>query len=186
MAIVNPVPGAIVRLVLLVAIVGIILGVTLSGIEMLNPKMSAAKQQQISEQTRHRAALNAIEEQKATEEHRLEMERLRRRLEIELAIREVSGYALTIAGALALVILSVGVTVFLARYSRRWSGLSGAMDEDKWKSKAYRDARIQIARENELRHRRAMLAGERNGDDGHWTGRICLDELVPEFSEAGQ
>jgi cytochrome c-type biogenesis protein CcmH/NrfG len=179
MAVINAFPNAIVGLVIVVVIIGIVLGLAVSGTDLLNPKTSAAKRDELAEKIRHEAELNRLEEQRIAAEIERENEHRQQKMELDLKLWPIRVYALT-AGAMALVIVAIGVAILLARLGYRWSGLAqqtsrptADQNEDVWKVRAYRDTRIQMARDNERYSREALSPKPvtqdqfASGDDGH-------------------
>jgi hypothetical protein len=102
----------------------------------------------MTEEARHLAAVNRLREQ-----------RLVRRAELVLRLQEILGHVLIAVGALATMVLAVGMAVLLARLGHRWAGASQRSSTDDWATKAYRDARIQMARANERHWREAQSPG---------------------------
>jgi len=175
MTVSSSITNAVVVLVIVIVVIGLLLGVAVSGSDWVNPKTAEAKWEQINEQTRHQQALNELEESRLEQQIAFEIERQRARQEAELKLiqrgtdvklkaMEIREQALTGAGVVAVAILSVGVAAMLGLLGYRWSGMgqpgsrsATALSEDNWKSKAYRDARIEIARANEV-HDRTVVA----------------------------
>jgi hypothetical protein len=185
MAVLNSVTGALVRLVVIVAFVGAILGLAISGTEVLNPKTSVAKQRQIEEQTRHQATINVLQEQQMAEETKAKLERRKRQAELELEMRQIRGYVIAASGGLALVIISVGLAILLVRLGRRWisvpqktSDSSSEQRWDPWKSQAFRDARIREARAKERELRRRLDRQPKTRSDSYWPTRISVREPI--------
>jgi len=156
MAVVKSVTGALVVLVIVVAVVGAGLGLASSGTDILNPRTSTARELQMAEQTRHQAAMNVLQERKVADELRLELDQRRRQSEFDLQLRLTRGRVTAIAAGLALVILAIGVAALLAGFGRRWAVIptqssagSSARNENLWENRAFRVAMIQLARQRE-------------------------------------
>jgi hypothetical protein len=172
MTLTSSITSAVVVLIIVVVVIGLVLGVALSGTDVLNPQSSEAERDRVYEDTRHEREMNLIEERERA-----------RAMEIKLALLPIREYALVAAEVLALVIVAVGLTVLLVKLGYRWPGLAqqaprsiADQTEDAWKAKAYRDARIQLARENEQHFREAFppqpvaQAPSVAGGDGHHPG----------------
>jgi hypothetical protein len=149
-------------MVVVLIIVGAVLGLALAGNDLLNPHRSAAEQRSMDVETAHKATLNQLKEQKIAAENELEIAYARRRQEQNLKLLQVRDHGLTLAAALALVILALGGAVFLARVGdiglrqARPAARGAGKGEDVWQSQAYRQARIQAARANERYFREAF------------------------------
>ena len=172
MTLTSSITNAVVVLIVVVVVIGAVLGLTASGTDLLNPQTSMAKQRQIDAETAHMTELNRIAEQKLEEENRIEAELQKRKADLELTLLPIREYLFTAAQVFAVVIVAIGVAFLLARLGYRWSGI-GDQAEDVWKVQAYRDARIQLARENERHFRGAFppqpvaQAPSVAGGDGH-------------------
>ena len=172
MTLTSSITNAVVVLIIVVVVIGLVLGVAISGTDVLNPRSSEAERDRVYEDIRHVRAMNLIKEQEGT-----------RVMEIKLALLPIREYALAAAEVLALVIVAIGLTFLLVKLGYRWSGLAqqasrstADQTEDVWKVQAYRDARIQLARENEQHFREAFppqpvaQAPSVAGGDGHHPG----------------
>jgi NADH:ubiquinone oxidoreductase subunit 3 (subunit A) len=162
MTLTSSITNAVVILIIVVVVIGVALGVAISGADLLNPRSSEAERDRVYEVTRHEREMNLLEEQESA-----------RAVEIKLALLPIREYALAAAEALALVIVAVGLAFLLIKLGYHWSSQTG----DVWKEKAYRDTRIQLARENERYFREAfsappvVQAPPIAGGDGHRPGR---------------
>jgi predicted PurR-regulated permease PerM len=187
MTLTSSITNAVVILIVVVVIVGVVLGLFMSGSDLLNPTMSAAKQRRMDEETQHLAQMNWLEEQKLVEKNRIDIEHARQKAELSLVLLRIREYALTAAGALALVIVAIGTAILLAGLGYRWSRAAPQaahpitiQSEDAWRSRAYRDARIQEARLRERQRRQApssqptMQDQSAFGNDGRQPERIPL------------
>jgi predicted PurR-regulated permease PerM len=121
MTLTSSITNAVVILIVVVVIVGVVLGLFMSGSDLLNPTMSAAKQRRMDEETQHLAQMNWLEEQKLVEKNRIDIEHARQKAELSLVLLRIREYALTAAGALALVIVAIGTAILLAGLGYRWS-----------------------------------------------------------------
>lgn len=166
MTVSSSITNAVVVLVIVIVVIGLLLGVAVSGSDWVNPSTAEARQNQIDEQTRFQQARHDLDIawQKAVQEAELKL--LERETEVKLEAMTIREQALTSAGVVAVAILSIGMAAMLGLLGYRWSGLSQqgshsatTASKDAWKSRAYRDARIAIARENEA-HFRAAVARE--------------------------
>jgi hypothetical protein len=159
----SSITNAVVVMVVVLIVVGTILGLALAGNDLLNPHRSAAEQRLMDVETAHKANVNQLEERKIAAENELKIEYARRKQEQSLTLLQVRNYGLTLAAALALVILALGGAVFLARIgnialgrARPATPLVAGQGEEMWQSLAYRQARIEAARTNERYFREAF------------------------------
>lgn len=173
--------SAIVVVAIVVLIVGAVLGLALSGSELLNPIKGKAERNRMEVETAHLAQVYWLEEQRQVEANELELEHQRQRLELERLFLSIRNSVLIGAAAVGLVIVAIGVAVLLVRLGDRWSVqaqqaavAAPGPSEDAWRARAYRDARIEMARENERllwearlreRAREARPAAANNGRD---------------------
>jgi len=166
MSAIKSIAGAIVKLIIVVAIISMALGFAAAGSEVLNPKTSAAKQreidkdtqfkaqvhaiqlEQMTEQVQHQARADSLLEQKLTKEYELDVEYHRRKVERGLELWSIRERVFTAAGALALVIVALGVSIFLVKFGSRWSSPphTAVQSENDRKSQADRKARMLAAR----------------------------------------
>jgi hypothetical protein len=191
MAVTNSITGALVKLVVVVIVVSVALGITMSGTDLLNPKTSAARQremdaatqhqvqldalqeQQLTEQIRHQAQNNLFEEQKLAAKNQLDVEYHERKVKLGLELFAIREYVLTAAAALSLLIVSIGVSVLLFRLGQRWAKppRHAFQGEVAWQALADRNARILAAwaRERQFREAFAQPATQGQtvpGEDG--------------------
>lgn len=159
MTLTSSITNAVVVMIIVVVIIGLILGLALAGNDLFNPTRSVGKKEQVTEDIRHDRALNTIKEDR----ERAKNDHLGQKMELELEFLPTRNRILTAAGALALVIVAVGVAILLIKLGDRWSSpvrqvapLTADQEEAVWKIRAYRDARIQAARANERHFREAF------------------------------
>lgn len=171
MTLTSSVTNALVVLIVVIVVFGVILGFAVSQNDLLNPKTSAASQRRIDEDTRHLTQVHHLEEQKQAKQDELEIEYNRQKAQLSLRLLPLRESAFAVAGAFGLLVVTSGTAILLVGLGYRWSGI--AKSRDVWSSRAYRDARIQMARANE-RHLRqavvpALVARDQSvsGDDGH-------------------
>jgi len=164
MTISNSITNAVVVMIVVIVIVGIVLGLALSRNDLLNPTTSAAQQRRSDVETAHQAQVYWLAEQKQARANELELEHQRQRLELERAFLSIRNSVLIGAAAVGLVIVAIGVAILLVRLGDRWSvqaqqpATAGPKPmEEVWKVQAYRDARIEMAREKERLLREARL-----------------------------
>jgi hypothetical protein len=156
--------SAIVVVAIVVLIVGAVLGLELSDSELLNPITGEAERNRMEVETAHLAEVYWLEEQRQAQVNELELGHQRQKLELERAFLSIRNSVLIGAAAVGLVIVSIGVAILLAKLGDRWSVqaqqaavVAPGPSEDVWKARAYRDARIRMARENERLLREARL-----------------------------
>jgi predicted PurR-regulated permease PerM len=156
MTLTSSITSAVVALIVVVVVIGAILGLALSGTDLLNPKTSAAEQYRMDAQTDHQNRMNSLEEEKQAKKDKIEIDYFERKAKRSLELLSVREYTLTAAAAFALVMVAFGATFFLIRLGHRWSEvaqqaahLNASQNKDVWKSRAYHDVRIQMARANE-------------------------------------
>jgi uncharacterized protein YneF (UPF0154 family) len=175
MTITSSITNAVVVMIIVVVIVGTLLGFSVSKSELLNPVTSEANREWMEEETRHSQQLHQLEEHILTQEMELELaqtraeyaarlESLQKESELALTLRRTREKALTGAAVVAVAIVAVGVAVLLGLVGYRWTAPrqmaarpAADPNKDVWRSRAYRDARIEIARDNEVRSRTTLL-----------------------------
>jgi hypothetical protein len=114
MTLTSSVTNALVGLIVVVVVIGVILGLALSGIDIFNPRTSAAAERQMNERTDYLAQMNALDA--------IEIDYNKRKTELGLRLLPFREYVLTIAAGLALVALASGVAVLVAGLGVRLAG----------------------------------------------------------------
>jgi hypothetical protein len=122
MTLTSSVTNALVGLIVVVVVIGVILGLALSGIDIFNPRTSAAAERQMNERTDYLAQMNALEAEKQVELDAIEIDYNKRKTELGLRLLPFREYVLTIAAGLALVALASGVAVLVAGLGVRLAG----------------------------------------------------------------
>ena len=156
--------SAIVVVAIVVLIVGAMLGLALSGSELFNRSEAEAERNRMEVETEHLAEVYWLEEQRLAEANELEREHQRQKLELERLFLSIRNSVLIGAAAVGLVIVALGAAMLLVKLGERWlvqaqqaAVAAPGPSEDLWKARAYRDARIEMARENERLLREARL-----------------------------
>jgi hypothetical protein len=163
MTISNSITNAVVAMIIVIVIVGTVLGLALSRNDLLNPTTSAAEQRRTDVETAHLAQVYWLAEQMQAEANELELEHQRQKRDLERAFLSIRNSVLIGAAAVAMVVVAIGVSILLVKLGNRWSvqaqrpaaAIPGPIEEV-WKVRAYRDARIEMARDRERRLRKAV------------------------------
>ncbi|KPL20467.1 MAG: hypothetical protein AMJ93_11885 [Anaerolineae bacterium SM23_84] len=188
--------SGLIGIVLVVAIIAATAGWALCDSDLLNYNTSAAaaraQDQKTQEQTQRAAidlqyyeAIQATRIQAEQEKLRLELEARQRELdqnlayqhkrtERELELARLTRYVLLAVGSLAILIMSIGPTVFLIQHSHSRSLVARAEAEAAqtalWHIPAWRVEQIRRAREREIRERETAMgqqAIERSATGGN-------------------
>jgi hypothetical protein len=114
MTLTSSITNALVGLIVIVVVIGVILGLSLAGIDIFNPRTSAALERQMDERTDYLAQVNALEIKKQAELDTIEINYNERKAELGLRLLPFREYVLTIALGLALVALAAGIAVLMA------------------------------------------------------------------------
>lgn len=186
----------LVSIIGVVAVIAALGALGVSGSDMLNPNTSGAaarakdletslKEQQAAIDMKNYEAVQTARTQAEQEKIRLEVDARQRELEQSLTLsREravqdmelarLTRYALSIAGALAILIVSIGLTFGLIRYSlNRWTAAQPqVVYADPWDNLAWKTEQI--------RHARNIEVAERE------SARIWRDAQKPKVSGDGR
>ncbi len=179
-------------IVVVIALIGAISGLALSGTDLLNFNTSAAEAhiremeaQLQADKTaidlQYYKAIQAARTESEKEELRLELEAQKRKLEQELAhqrarneldlvLARLTRYVVLTVGALATLMVSVGLAIFLIQYGRSRLVLAQAevthTHAASWHVPAWRAEQIRRAREREVAEREVAMGQQTTGKSG--------------------
>ena len=167
MSLTGPITGAVVALVLLALVAGLVVGVSVSETDLLNPATSRAEANRIERDTEYEAQIHAIDleyyrAERATqaaaveqayqqdalydgEQRAQDLENAQRRDDAELSLLPVQRIGLTVAGSLALLAVAGGLTYYLVSLGKT----TRRRGQDPWQSSEYRQAVRRVAQANE-------------------------------------
>ena len=179
-------------IIVVIAMIGVISGVAISGTDLLNFNTSAAeariREMEAQLETdkdaidlQYHKAIQAARTESEEEALRLELEAQKARLEqelahqraqdeLDLALARPTRYVVLAVGTLAVLIVSVGLAVFLIQYGR--SRLVSAQAEAThaqaapWDVYAWRAEQIRRAREREITERMRAMDQQTTGEPG--------------------
>ncbi len=161
----SPYAGLVGVIFTLVAI-GLVVGITFSQVELLNPHTSAAKAALLDLDVQKEALkleaereIQAARVEAEQEKLALDLEAKGRKLEQNLHLARVTRYVLLSSGVLGLLMVSFGLTVYLIRYKR---DAAPELSQDTptartWQDPTWRAEQIRQARERERRRRKSLL-----------------------------
>lgn len=160
---------ALVWLVVLLVIVGTVLGLALSGSDLLNPTTHSAEAQRISIENQRIARQNEIDLRHDQEKKQQELRHLQARNELDLELRWVFGYVLAAAVIILSIGAAIGLALLLANRGRKPSHAEVWTPERR--DLAIREARLQEREERlermYLQQRLSQLTEVYAGNDGN-------------------
>ncbi len=172
MSVNTSVTSALVGLVVVMLVAGLVMGLAFTGTDLLNPRTSEARANEMNQATEYQAQMDAIdlehhqwelEAQAAAQEEQLhqetefqgqrqeqELAHQRKRDALRLTLLQIREGVLLGAGVLALLSVGGGLTFYLVSLGRR----AQRLQRDPWQSPEWRENMRRLAQANErlLRH----------------------------------
>jgi hypothetical protein len=111
--------NSLIGFTIVIAIIAVLLGVALGGADILNPHRSVAQARAIERESEIQAERERLALEIQRQEEQIRLEGQRRRQETELAILQFAGAVLSVALAVAILMMAYGVTTWLVAQGRR-------------------------------------------------------------------
>gem|GEM_PF-1902996 len=111
--------NSLIGFTIVIAIIAVLLGVALGGADILNPHRSMAQARAIERESEIQAERDRLALEIQRQEEQIRLEGQRRRQETELAILQFAGTVLTVALAVAILMVAYGVTAWLVAQGRQ-------------------------------------------------------------------
>ena len=111
--------NSLIGFTIVIAIIAVILGVALGSADILNPHRSVAQARAIERESEIQAERERLALEIQRQEEQIRLEGQRRWQETELAILQFAGAVLSVALAVAILMMAYGVTTWLVAQGRR-------------------------------------------------------------------